>query len=84
MNQAAEAKHKEGVLAWVRCGCGGVQGRVSAVPSSTTAAATDINAPSTPQRSVMDDGGLRVPPLTPKGTPCKQGRMVHGIAVEDL
>eukprot|EP00961_Rhodomonas_salina_P296637 3936521-Rhodomonas_salina.1 len=27
MNQGAESKHKEGCLAWVRCGCSGVQGR---------------------------------------------------------
>lgn len=27
MNQGEEAKHKEGCLAWVRCGCGGQQGR---------------------------------------------------------
>jgi hypothetical protein len=27
MNQGAESKHKEGCLAWVRCGCGCTQGR---------------------------------------------------------
>eukprot|EP00961_Rhodomonas_salina_P018960 255361-Rhodomonas_salina.1 len=71
MNQAAEAKHKEGVLAWVPCGCGGVQGSTAAPAPAESEPAVQV--PGTQQRTTSHYGPV-VPPPTPKGTPRKKGR----------